>query len=166
MKSPLSPAPISPVQDIVDEMRAGRMVILVDEEDRENEGDVVLAADAAADNDVALAKLSPAALDALNGALPPTWSHANPVDIIGDASADRFAAAMKTLLDDVANDGVLLLFCPTIALGAEETAHALLPLGTLEQDALRWQVRASDPLRRAADYAPLVVRWRWRLIDW
>ena len=37
--------PISPVEDIVAEMRAGRMVILVDEEDRENEGDLVLAAD-------------------------------------------------------------------------------------------------------------------------
>ena len=45
MNSPLSPAPISPVQDIVDELRAGRMVILVDEEDRENEGDLVLASD-------------------------------------------------------------------------------------------------------------------------
>ena len=44
MTSP-SPASISPVQDIVAEMRAGRMVILVDEEDRENEGDLVLAAD-------------------------------------------------------------------------------------------------------------------------
>jgi len=40
-----APAPISPVEDIVEEMRAGRMVILVDEEDRENEGDIVLAAD-------------------------------------------------------------------------------------------------------------------------
>ena len=39
-----SPA-ISPVSDIVAEMRAGRMVILVDEEDRENEGDLILAAD-------------------------------------------------------------------------------------------------------------------------
>ena len=37
--------PISPVEDIVADMRAGRMVILVDEEDRENEGDLVLAAD-------------------------------------------------------------------------------------------------------------------------
>jgi 3,4-dihydroxy 2-butanone 4-phosphate synthase/GTP cyclohydrolase II len=37
--------PISSVQDIVAELRAGRMVILVDEEDRENEGDLVLAAD-------------------------------------------------------------------------------------------------------------------------
>jgi 3,4-dihydroxy 2-butanone 4-phosphate synthase / GTP cyclohydrolase II len=36
---------ISPIQDIVADMRAGRMVILVDEEDRENEGDLVLAAD-------------------------------------------------------------------------------------------------------------------------
>lgn len=36
---------ISPIQDIVTDMRAGRMVILVDEEDRENEGDLVLAAD-------------------------------------------------------------------------------------------------------------------------
>ena len=40
-----SSAPISPVGDIVAELRAGRMVILVDEEDRENEGDLVLAAD-------------------------------------------------------------------------------------------------------------------------
>ncbi len=40
-----NPVDISPVEDIIDEMRAGRMVILVDEEDRENEGDLVLAAD-------------------------------------------------------------------------------------------------------------------------
>ena len=40
-----APVGISPVEDIVAEMRAGRMVILVDEEDRENEGDLVLAAD-------------------------------------------------------------------------------------------------------------------------
>ena len=43
MKAP-SPLGISPVEDIVADMRAGRMVILVDEEDRENEGDLVLAA--------------------------------------------------------------------------------------------------------------------------
>jgi 3,4-dihydroxy 2-butanone 4-phosphate synthase/GTP cyclohydrolase II len=41
----LPTAAISPLQDIIDDMRAGRMVILVDEEDRENEGDLVLAAD-------------------------------------------------------------------------------------------------------------------------
>jgi len=41
----LTPVAISPVEDIVADIRAGRMVILVDEEDRENEGDLVLAAD-------------------------------------------------------------------------------------------------------------------------
>ena len=40
-----APVPISPVEDIIADMRAGRIVILVDEEDRENEGDLVLAAD-------------------------------------------------------------------------------------------------------------------------
>ncbi|HVZ46848.1 MAG TPA: bifunctional 3,4-dihydroxy-2-butanone-4-phosphate synthase/GTP cyclohydrolase II [Ramlibacter sp.] len=42
---PLSPTPISSVEEIVAEMKAGRMVILVDEEDRENEGDLVIAAE-------------------------------------------------------------------------------------------------------------------------
>ena len=40
-----NPVPISPVEDIVADLRAGRMVILVDEEDRENEGDLVMAAE-------------------------------------------------------------------------------------------------------------------------
>ena len=44
MTSPLSVA-ISPVEEIVTELQAGRIVILVDEEERENEGDLVLAAD-------------------------------------------------------------------------------------------------------------------------
>ena len=42
---PKTPAVISPVEEIVAELKAGRMVILVDEEDRENEGDLVLASD-------------------------------------------------------------------------------------------------------------------------
>ncbi len=45
MKQELKPVAISPVEEIVAEMKAGRIVILVDEEDRENEGDLVLAAD-------------------------------------------------------------------------------------------------------------------------
>ena len=44
-RQPVAPVAVSPVEDIVAEMKAGRMVILVDEEDRENEGDLVLAAE-------------------------------------------------------------------------------------------------------------------------
>jgi 3,4-dihydroxy 2-butanone 4-phosphate synthase/GTP cyclohydrolase II len=45
MSAVAAPVGISPVEEIVADMRAGRIVILVDEEDRENEGDLVLAAD-------------------------------------------------------------------------------------------------------------------------
>ncbi len=45
LKPVASPVSISPVEDIVADMKAGRIVILVDEEDRENEGDLVLASD-------------------------------------------------------------------------------------------------------------------------
>ena len=45
MTSPVQPVAISTLAEIVADMKAGRMVILVDEEDRENEGDLVLAAD-------------------------------------------------------------------------------------------------------------------------
>ena len=45
MSTALAPVAISPIEDIVAELKAGRMVVLVDEEDRENEGDLMLAAD-------------------------------------------------------------------------------------------------------------------------
>jgi acetyltransferase len=96
-------------------------------------GPGVLAADAAAEAGVALAKLSAETLQRLNEVLPTTWSHANPVDIIGDADSARFARALQILLADDGNDGVLVLFCPTIRLDAQDTARALLEV-----------VRASD----------------------
>ena len=42
---PLTPVQISPIEDIVADMRAGRIVIMVDDEDRENEGDLLIASD-------------------------------------------------------------------------------------------------------------------------
>lgn len=89
-------------------------------------GPGVLAADAAVDAEVELARLAPATLQKLNAILPATWSRANPVDIIGDADQRRFAQALQILLEDEGNDGVLVLFCPTIRLDAEEAARALL----------------------------------------
>jgi acetyltransferase len=89
-------------------------------------GPGVLAADSAAESDVALATLTPEVMQALDAVLPATWSHGNPVDIVGDADAERFARAFKILLDDRGNDGVLVLYCPTIRLNAEKAARVLL----------------------------------------
>jgi acetyltransferase len=89
-------------------------------------GPGVLAADAVADKGVVLAGLSDAGRAALDGVLPPTWSHANPVDVIGDADPQRLERAFGILASDPDNDGVLVLFCPTMRAEAGEAASALL----------------------------------------
>ena len=91
-------------------------------------GPGALAADAVEDSHVTLAKLSDATRAALDRELPPGWSHVNPVDVLADADGPRIAGALKLLIDDRANDGVLVLFAPTPRTGAERAAEALLPI--------------------------------------
>lgn len=73
----------------------------------------VLAADRLGDDDGRLASLSEATRLALDKELPANWSHANPVDIIGDAPPERFAAALDILLRDKATEALLVMNCPT-----------------------------------------------------
>ena len=54
-----------------------------------------------------LAKLSQKTLDSLNAVLPPFWSHGNPIDVLGDAKADRYRAAVEACLNDENIDGIL-----------------------------------------------------------
>ena len=75
-----------------------------------------------------LATLAPATLARLDGVLPPHWSHANPVDIIGDAPASRYADALKVLLQDEGSDAILFIHAPTAIVPSVEIADALLPL--------------------------------------
>src|SRR5690606_19564820 len=87
--------------------RGDRLAILT------NGGGVgVLATDALMDRGGALATLDPATVGRLDGVLPPTWSRANPVDIIGDAPGARYAAAIAALDADPNVDAVLALNCP------------------------------------------------------
>ena len=90
-------------------------------------GPAVMAADCASEQGVELAKLSPETINALDATLPVHWSHGNPVDIIGDATPERLAAALAPLLADPGVDGVLTLFCPQIVMTAEDAARAVLP---------------------------------------
>jgi acetyltransferase len=88
----------------------------------------VLAADALALGRGQLAQLSPQTLDALNQALPATWSHGNPVDIIGDAPVERYVAALKATLDDEGVDAVIFMHAPTAIVPSLDIARACLPL--------------------------------------
>ena len=88
----------------------------------------VLAADALALAGGTLAPLNPATLRQLDAALPATWSHANPVDIIGDAPVERYTAALQAVLDAPETDAVLFMHAPTAVVPSGEIASACLPL--------------------------------------
>jgi len=80
----------------------------------------VLAVDALFDRGGKLAQLGAHTLARLERILPPAWSHANPIDIVGDATPARFEQTLEAVLDDSEVDGVLVLHCPTaVSLGAE-----------------------------------------------
>jgi len=88
----------------------------------------VLAADRLADLGLEPAALSPATIARLDGTLPPTWSHANPVDIIGDANAERYRDAVDAVLDDPNVDAVLVMNCPTAINPSVEAARVVTSL--------------------------------------
>jgi len=89
-------------------------------------GPGVLAADRAADLGVVLAPLESTTIVTLNRALPAPWSHANPVDVLGDAPPERFAAAVSACLADKNVDGVLVVLTPQAMTEPLLTAQAVV----------------------------------------
>jgi len=85
----------------------------------------VLAVDRLLDLGGTLAELSDETRARLDARLPSAWSKANPVDIVGDADAARYADALTTLLADPANDAVLVMNVPTALAPATEAANAV-----------------------------------------
>ncbi len=75
-----------------------------------------------------LARLSESTMDRLNEVLPSTWSHGNPVDIIGDASPQRYTDALNAIMDDPGVDAVLAMNCPTAIASGTEAAQAVLKM--------------------------------------
>jgi acetyltransferase len=75
-------------------------------------GPGVLATDALLTGGGALAKLSEETIAGLNAVLPPHWSHANPVDVIGDADAERYAKSLEVAAKEKDADGLLVIMTP------------------------------------------------------
>src|SRR3954470_6636079 len=88
-------------------------------------GPGVIGADSASENGVPLAQLSPATLALLDAKLPPQWSRGNPIDIIGDAPPERFAAATAAALADDGVDALLVLYSPVAVTEPEAAARAV-----------------------------------------
>ena len=88
-------------------------------------GPGVLAVDALITSGGKLAEVSPEAMQKFNEILPPQWSHNNPVDILGDASPERYAQALEVAAQDQNSDGLLVVLTPQAMTDPTATAEAL-----------------------------------------
>src|SRR6266545_137448 len=95
-------------------------------------GPGVLATDALIMGGGELAELTPDTMEAYNAVLPPTWSHNNPVDIIGDASPERYAKALEIASKDPNSDGMLVILTPQAMTDPTRIAEQLKPLARQE----------------------------------
>ncbi len=115
-------------------------------------GPGVMATDYAIDLGLVMATLSDNTMETLNQALPPTWSHGNPIDIIGDAQADRYKHAVEACLEDPNIDGVLAILTPQAMTKPLEVAKAVIELSNKYKKPLltSWMGEAQVEESRAA----------------
>ncbi len=88
-------------------------------------GPGVLATDELLTTGGELAQVSPAAMEEFNEFLPAAWSHNNPIDIIGDASPERYAKALEVAAQDSNTDGLLVILTPQAMTDPTQTAETL-----------------------------------------
>jgi acetyltransferase len=90
-------------------------------------GPGVLATDALIAAGGELTEISPETIETYNTFLPDAWSHNNPVDILGDAEADRYAKALEIASKDANTDGMLVILTPQGMTNPTEIAEKLAP---------------------------------------
>jgi acetyltransferase len=125
-----------------------------------------------------LAALAAGTISTLHGVLPAAWSHGNPVDILGDAGADRYAAAVEAVAGDPDTDGMLVILTPqkmtepgATAEGLSKLAHGGKPLlaswmGGASLDASRELLNAAGiPTYDYPDTAARAFALMWRYAD-
>jgi acetyltransferase len=91
-------------------------------------GPGVMATDALIAQGGKLAKLSEKTMETLNSILPPFWSRGNPIDILGDAKADRYRAVVEACLDDDNVDGMVIIYTAQAVAEPVEVATSLAEL--------------------------------------
>jgi len=88
-------------------------------------GPGVIATDALIASNGFLARLSEKTMEKLNQCLPPSWSHGNPVDVLGDARSKRILKAARIVLEDKDVDAVLVILTPQAMTNPTTTAKAV-----------------------------------------
>ncbi len=139
-------------------------------------GPAVLATDALLTSGAELAELSAATIAQLDAFLPPHWSHQNPIDILGDASAESYAKAVEIAIQDPTSDGTLVVLAPQAMTDPSAVAQQLaaLPKSAMKPLIASWMggvdVAAGEAILNAAaipaypypDSAARVFQLMWR----
>jgi acetyltransferase len=109
-------------------------------------GPGVLATDMLITTGGTLATLSESTVTALNAVLPPFWSHGNPIDILGDATPERYRQALEIATTDPNSDGVMVILTPQAMTDPTQTAE---------------QVKAflEQPPQTASPAKPILACW-------
>jgi acetyltransferase len=105
----------------------------------------VLATDALASSGGQLAKLSEKAIADLNPVLPPFWSRSNPIDILGDATPDRYIQTLEVAARDLDSDGLLIILTPQSMTDPTATAQAVT----------NWVATLPPPIQKK----PILATW-------
>jgi acetyltransferase len=120
-------------------------------------GPGVLATDMLIGSGAQLAELTPETMASLNQILPPTWSHNNPVDVIGDAGPEIYAKAVDITAKDPNTEGLLVILTPQAMTDATATAEELKSFAHIEGKPIiaSWmgagQVEAGEAILNAAN---------------
>jgi len=99
-------------------------------------GPGAMAADRAGDMGIPLARLSNETMAALNKCLPTNWSHNNPVDIVGDATPERYRDAILAVAQDESVDSILVMLSPQAMTQPMEVAKAVVEVSELTAKSL------------------------------
>ncbi|MFN4227939.1 MAG: acetate--CoA ligase alpha subunit [Candidatus Ratteibacteria bacterium] len=89
-------------------------------------GPSVMAVDMIEEMGLKLAEFSPQTIENLKSFLPPASNVYNPVDILGDAKADRYEKAIECVISDQNVDGIMVILTPQIITQIEETAESIV----------------------------------------
>ncbi|MCY3008150.1 MAG: acetate--CoA ligase family protein [Planctomycetota bacterium] len=103
-------------------------------------GPGVMASDTLLGHDGCLAKLDPSTIAQLDASLPANWSKGNPIDVIGDATPERFADALRIVLADPNVDTVLAILSPQAMTDPTHTAEQVsqIPIPTSKRLVAAW----------------------------
>jgi acetyltransferase len=114
-------------------------------------GPAVLAADSIISHGGELARLSDETLHTIDAALPPYWSHGNPLDILGDADVNRFELAVSNCLTDANVDGILVIYTPQGATQPNPIAERVCKIASNRRKPLLTVWMGEDSVREARD---------------